>query len=93
MVNKEEIIDLANLARIKISPEEAEGLTKELDSIWEYVGQIKSAQVRDDVVSPILKNVLRDDVATNGDNEYTEGILNNAPSREKSYLKVKKILN
>lgn len=92
MVNKDEIKGLANLARIEISDGEMEGLTKELDSILEYVGQIKNASVDDEQVVPILKNVMREDVPTNKDNEYTEDILNNAPSREKRYLGVKKIL-
>jgi hypothetical protein len=42
--------------------------------------------------NPVLKNVLREDVPTNKDNEFTEDILNNAPGREGNYLKVKKIL-
>ena len=92
MVNKDEINGLANLARIEISDSEMEGLTKELDSILEYVGQIKNASVDDEQVVPVLKNVMREDVPTNKDNEYTEDILSNAPSREKRYLGVKKIL-
>jgi Asp-tRNA(Asn)/Glu-tRNA(Gln) amidotransferase C subunit len=35
---------------------------------------------------------MRDDVVTNNTDEYTEKLLNNAPSREGRYLKVKKIL-
>ena len=92
MVNKDEIKGLANLARIEISDSEMEGLTKELDSILEYVGQIKNASVDDEQVVPVLKNVMREDVPTNKDNEYNEDILSNAPSREKRYLGVKKIL-
>lgn len=93
MVNKEEIINLANLARIKITSEEADSLTAELDSILDYVGQIKNASSGQVLNTPILRNVMRDDVATNKDKEYTEDLLNNAPSREGNYLKVKKILN
>lgn len=92
MVNKEEIIGLAKLARIEITGEEANSLTFELDSILNYVGQIKNAKVSDVMVSPVLKNVMREDIPTNKDLEYTESILNNAPSREGNYLKVKKIL-
>ncbi|KND52125.1 MAG: aspartyl/glutamyl-tRNA(Asn/Gln) amidotransferase, C subunit [Parcubacteria bacterium C7867-003] len=93
MVNKDEIINLANLARIKITSEEADSLTTELDSILDYVGQIKNASGDEALSTPVLKNVMRDDVATNKDREYTEDILNNAPSREGNYLRVKKILN
>lgn len=92
MVTKEEIKDLANLARMKITEEEAENLTKELDSILDYVGQIKDLSAERGDIKPILKNVMRDDVPENKDGEYTEDILNNAPGREGKYLKVKKIL-
>ncbi len=92
MVNKDEIKNLANLARIEISDTEAETLTSELDSILGYVGQIKDASSDDEPIIPVLKNVMREDDPTNKDNEYTEDILGNAPSREGRYLGVKKIL-
>ena len=92
MITKEDIQNLAELARIEISEGEAESLTSEIDSILEYVSKIKeiSGSSTNDV--PLLRNVMRDDVVTHEANEYTEDILNLAPSREKNYLKVKKIL-
>lgn len=92
MVTKEEVKNLANLARIKITEEEAENLAVELHSILDYVGQIQKAGGEDVVNKPLLKNVLREDVPLNKDSEYTEDILNNAPKREGKYLAVKKIL-
>lgn len=92
MVNIEEIKNLANLARIEISEEEAKTLTSELDSILGYVGQIKDASVDEELSVPVLRNVMREDEPLNKDNEYTEGILNNAPNSEGRYLGVKKIL-
>jgi aspartyl-tRNA(Asn)/glutamyl-tRNA(Gln) amidotransferase subunit C len=92
MVNKDEVKNLANLARIEITEAEADSLTVELDSILGYVGQIKDASSGEALNNPVLKNVLREDVPTNKDNEFTEDILNNAPGREGNYLKVKKIL-
>jgi aspartyl-tRNA(Asn)/glutamyl-tRNA(Gln) amidotransferase subunit C len=92
MVNKEEIKNLASLARMELGDEEAESLTLELDSILDYVGQIKESITDDISVVPVLRNVMRDDVPKNADREYTEDILNNAPAREGNFLKVKKIL-
>ncbi|HRH26641.1 MAG TPA: Asp-tRNA(Asn)/Glu-tRNA(Gln) amidotransferase subunit GatC [Parcubacteria group bacterium] len=92
MVNKDEVKNLADLARVRLSDEEAEALSKEIDSILAYVGQIKDASVEDEVLVPVLKNVMREDEPKNKDDEYTEDILNNAPSREGRFLKVKKIL-
>jgi len=92
MVGKEEIKNLAGLARMKLSENEAEDFTKELDSILDYVSQIKDSTTEDIEVVPILRNIMRDDVPKNADSEYTEDILNNAPAREGNFLKVKKIL-
>jgi aspartyl-tRNA(Asn)/glutamyl-tRNA(Gln) amidotransferase subunit C len=92
MVTKDEVKNLADLARVRLSDEEAEALSKEMDSILDYVGQIKNASVEDEVLVPVLKNVMREDEPLNKDDEYTEDILNNAPSRQGRFLKVKKIL-
>ena len=98
MITSKDIKSLAELARIEISDSEAEQLTQEVDSILVYVGQIKDAsrdlslQTGMDKLVPKLQNVMREDVVTNTEGEYTERLLNNAPSREGKYFKVKKIL-
>ncbi|KND48106.1 MAG: aspartyl/glutamyl-tRNA(Asn/Gln) amidotransferase, C subunit [Parcubacteria bacterium C7867-006] len=92
MITKEDIKNLADLARIEISEAEAEGLTSQIDSILGYVGQIKDSTGDVERAVPKLRNVMRDDVVTHTEEEYTEKLLNNAPSREGKYLKVKKIL-
>lgn len=91
MINKEDIKNLASLARVGIKDDEAVSLTKEIDSILEYVSQIKSFSEELDVQKPILRNILRDDILTNDPNEYTEDILNNAPKKEGGYVDVKNI--
>jgi aspartyl-tRNA(Asn)/glutamyl-tRNA(Gln) amidotransferase subunit C len=92
MIIKDEIKKLADLARIDVSDEEVEGLTSQIDSILDYVGQIQNSTGDAKAEVPKLRNVMRDDVVTNNTDEYTEKLLNNAPSREGRYLKVKKIL-
>ncbi len=92
MISKEDIQNLANLARIEISETEAENLVPEIDSILGYVGQIKDAIGNSERVIPKLRNVMRGDVVSNSPDEYKEALLNNAPAREGDYLKVKKIL-
>ena len=92
MISKEDIQNLANLARIEVAPDEVEKMTTEIDSILGYVGVIKDVAFDAERVVPNLRNVMRDDVPTNGPGEYTEKLLENAPQREGGYLKVKKIL-
>lgn len=92
MINSEEIKKLANSARIKVTDEEAEKLTKEVHSILDYVGQIQEVTSVTENNVPTHRNVMRADIVTNSSGQYTEKLLSNAPSREGDYLKVKKIL-
>ena len=91
-ITSKDIKNLASLARIEISEEEAERLTSEIDSILGYVGQIKDVVGNIKKEVPKLHNVMREDVSTNTSRQYTDNILNDAPDREGDYIKVKKIL-
>lgn len=55
MIGKEEIQKLGHLARLNISDEEVESLTKDLNSILDYVSQIEKL---DTSGVPITNNVL-----------------------------------
>ena len=92
MITKTDIQKLASLARIDISPEEAESLTVEIDAILGYVGQIQNISAEEVKEVPALRNVMRDDVVTHTSGEFSEDILKLVPQREGNYLKVKKIL-
>ena len=92
MITRQDIRNLANLARIEVSDTEAKNLTKEVDAILGYVGQIQSVSGDIENEIPKHRNVMREDVVTNSSREYTESLLSNAPSREGDFLRVKKIL-
>jgi aspartyl-tRNA(Asn)/glutamyl-tRNA(Gln) amidotransferase subunit C len=92
MITKEEIKNLADLARLELRDFEVENLVKEVDSILEYVGQIQEISGEMERNVPRHHNIMRDDVVTNEPRQYTEDILENAPFRDGDYLKVKKIL-
>ncbi len=92
MITKEDIKNLADLARIEVTESDAESLTGEIDAILGYVSKINEISVDGTGEIPVIRNIMREDVVTHKSGEYTEAILNNAPSREGSYLKVKKIL-
>lgn len=92
MITKEDIKNLASLSRIELAEEEADKMTSEIDSILGYVGQITQTTSDLEMVIPNHKNILRDDVVTNAEGEYTEKILKNAPDRDGDHLRVKKIL-
>ncbi len=92
MITPEEVKHLAKLSRIAISEDEVTKITAEIDSILNYVGQITSVVGDVSGSVPVLRNVMREDVITHAEGEYTEEILLNAPAREGQYLQVKKIL-
>ncbi len=98
MITTTEIEHLAKLARIELVPGEAEKLTAEIDPVLEYVGQIQkvSATEREqgsaEPSTANVRNVMREDVITNAEGQYTDKLLANAPSREGEFVKVKKIL-
>ncbi len=92
MITKEDVKNLASLARIQISEAEMESLSLEIDSILGYMGQIENMPMGEEKEAPVLRNVMRDDVVLNTPGSYTKRILENAPMREGEYVKVKKIL-
>ncbi len=96
MIDKEKVEKLAKLARIELMPEEADGLSRELGSVLDYVGEIKSAQLNDSRQPTTndypVKNIMREDVSPHEGGAYTKEILDQAPEREGDYIKVKKIL-
>lgn len=94
-MTKEEILHLGNLSRIKLSEQEAEKFVLEIDSILDYVGEVKKiASAADSTSKPVVvRNVFREDVVTNDSGSYTKELVEAFPEKEGNYLKVKKILN
>lgn len=92
MITREDIEKLANLSRIKISDAEKDSMQKDIESILEYVGQVKNISTPSATEVPELRNIMRDDIVTHESGEYTDDLLACAPARDGNYLKVKKIL-
>ena len=96
-MNKEKVLDLAKLARIKISDEEAESLSHEFESILNYVGEVREVGKFDkpdkfNKEEFPIRNVMREDGEPHESEIYTKKILEQAPAHEGNYIKVKKIL-
>lgn len=92
-MNKEEVQKLAKLARVSITDDEAESLSSEFESILNYVGEIKNANVSIDSIPNLsVKNVLREDANPHETGLYSEDLIREMPSSEGNHLRVKKIL-
>jgi aspartyl-tRNA(Asn)/glutamyl-tRNA(Gln) amidotransferase subunit C len=84
---------IAKLARIKLTPEEAERLEGELSGILDWVEQLD--EVDTEGVEPMTSVVavttkMRDDAVTDGG--YADAILENAPAREGDFFVVPKVI-
>jgi len=99
-MNSQDIKHLAHLSRLHLKDEEAEAYTKQFDEIVAYVDKIKEISAQE--LDPRLHgnddiglrddntNVLREDIVISYSNP--ESIVNEAPSHQDNFVKVKKIL-
>jgi len=84
---------VARLARIKVTDDEAERMTNELNSILGFVGQLNEVDVAG--VEPMtsvvsVKMRRRQDVVTEG--EDAEAVTSNAPVSEDHFFLVPKVV-
>jgi aspartyl-tRNA(Asn)/glutamyl-tRNA(Gln) amidotransferase subunit C len=93
MIEKKDIENLAKLSRMELSDKEASSLTKDIESILDYVGQLKGVSVDlKDKKAGENRNVLREDENPHESEEFAKDILKEAPNTEDGYIKVKNIL-
>jgi aspartyl-tRNA(Asn)/glutamyl-tRNA(Gln) amidotransferase subunit C len=93
MLTREEVVKIAQLARIELSEEEVEKFRTELSVVLDYVEELKSVDVSGlEEVSQVtgLVNVQREDKVVLAENH--EAIFSQAPEIKDGYFKVKAIL-
>ena len=93
MFNKDEIKKLAKLSRITLTDEEEESLSKEFSQIVDYVSELKKVEVGVASDTDTHKNIMREDSIPHEKRIYTKKLLYSAPSTEKGYIKVNKVLS
>ncbi len=96
-MDSKEIKKLADLARIDMSEKEMEEIAKDFGSILAYVGQVQ--EVSEGIINNdkkaedyFMRNVTREDVVENSNEERTDKILANAPDTQDRFIKVRKIM-
>jgi aspartyl-tRNA(Asn)/glutamyl-tRNA(Gln) amidotransferase subunit C len=92
-ITREEIERVAMLARMELSHEEEELLTRQLDKILQYMDKLNQLDTTD--VEPLahavdITNAFREDRAVN--QPSPESLLSNAPEREETFFRVPKII-
>ncbi len=93
-MNKEEILKLAELARINITEEEADGYKKDFEGILNYLNSIQSVDIEFSQFyeTNLTKNSMRDDDKIYDSGSFTDVLLAEAPEIDGDYFKVKKVL-
>lgn len=93
-MNKEEILKLAELARLNITDIEAEGYKKDFEGILDYIDSIKSVEIElaDHYETNLTRNTMRSDDDVYAAGEFSDVLLAEAPDVEGDYFKVKKVL-
>ena len=90
MITHEEILNIANLAKLSVSPEELDELTRDMSEIIGFADTINAASAEASDFDNInnLSNVFREDVVVPSCDR--EEILKNAENRDDGYFLVKK---
>ena len=93
-VSKEELLHIANLADIKIKDEEMDKYLNNLQDILNYTELLNSMnldELDETIGANDSSNVFRKDEIVKFDNK--EGIMENAPEKERNMFKIPKVLN
>ncbi len=93
-LSHDDVLKLAQLARLKLTDEEIDKFAEEISSILQYVEQLQKVDLKD--VTPTyqvtgLTNVMRaDEIVDYG--PTPQDLLKNAPATEEGHIKVKRML-
>jgi aspartyl-tRNA synthetase len=92
-ITRDEVTHVAKLARLKLAESEVRAYQKDLNAVlghFETLQELDTENARPMSHVLKLKNVWREDKS--GKSKKTDPLLSNAPTREKNYFKVPKIL-
>lgn len=92
-ITAEDVDRVAGLARLRLTPDERDRLTRQLDDILEYMdklNQLDTTRVEPFTHALETVNALRDDAVTCQSD--ADALLSNAPDRDGTFFKVPKII-
>ena len=95
MISKEEVLKIAKLARLQLSEPEVQKMQKDLSAILDYFDVLKKApRIRAESYTEKhgKKNELRQDLVIEKPASLASKLVQAAPDKKDSYIKVKSIL-
>jgi aspartyl-tRNA(Asn)/glutamyl-tRNA(Gln) amidotransferase subunit C len=96
MIDRSDLENLAQLARLELKEEEKDKLQKDLESILGYVSELDQVNITDSNISAghaLVTNIVRPDTNPNETGADQEVLLAEAPARSGDFVKVKPVLN
>ena len=93
-MNKDDILRLGRLSRIRIAEDEIDALCTDIDAVIEYVSVVNDITAETGAAKRVgvVYNVFREDEVTVEPGSHTEALLAEAPKVKGRHLEVKKIL-
>ncbi len=91
MITKEQVQEIALLARLKLTPEELDSFQKDFSEILAYFDTLEKADVENipPLTHPLsLQNALREDLPKNEEDAVRTRIMESVPEQEQGYVKV-----
>lgn len=92
MITKEEMKNLAMLARVGVPDDELDQVAGEIGSILNYVDIIANTDVSSVGDEWLQVNIARPDAGANPSESYSEKLIAGAPDSQNGFYKVPKIL-
>lgn len=92
MINKEEVVHIAKLARLELSESEIEKMQKDLSAILDYFSLLKKAPKEEIILEKIKENAARKDEILQKRATLANDLILGAPDKKDGYIKVKAVL-
>ena len=92
MLTREEVLHVADLARINIEEDEIDKYQKQLNDILNEMQRINEVDIKNEeiLISPTLnKNVYREDIGITDNIDISK----NAPKTNGNYIEIRRIVN
>ena len=92
MITRDEIKNLAGLARIEMTDAEMDAMAHDFEAILGYVDQVNQVVLPEVSEKPLRLNVTRADENATASETYSGKMLAGAPDAQDGFYKVQKIL-
>ena len=91
-ITTQEIINLENLSKIRLTEEERIKFASEMSDVLEYIKEIQNVELAESDVEHIHSNVFKSDEVKNVEGEHIVNAIQNAPDHIGDLYKVSQVI-